>query len=207
MTSRPCLTSFNSIKVRLELWRPLRPLLVLSRFNSIKVRLELAIDFPRISSSMFQFHKGTIRTLFAVASWKVLCGFNSIKVRLEPCCNPIVIDINDGFNSIKVRLERVNELRPCFGFEFQFHKGTIRTCFPSSFSALLFCFNSIKVRLEHSAASIVDAHLAFQFHKGTIRTFFFGVVKFRSIVFQFHKGTIRTSLPLFNAPFIVVSIP
>ena len=58
---------------------------------------------------------------------RILCGFNSIKVRLEPpsgistSCRP------SGFNSIKVRLERLIERFNVHRPMFQFHKGTIRT--------------------------------------------------------------------------------
>ena len=53
-------------------------------FNSIKVRLEQSVCLGWLLASLFQFHKGTIRTteqdyLFAKNS-----NFNSIKVRLEP---------------------------------------------------------------------------------------------------------------------------
>ena len=54
---------FNSIKVQLE--QPLRllVLLFLPHFNSIKVQLELPIfPLPLSFPSLFQFHKGTIRT-------------------------------------------------------------------------------------------------------------------------------------------------
>ena len=55
------------------------------------------------------------------------------------------------FNSIKVRLERYAELKSARDYyEFQFHKGTIRT--------------DKLYRLSIAAGE-------FQFHKGTIRTF------------------------------------
>ncbi len=58
-------------------------LAVTSYFNSIKVRLE-QFDYaiPEFDS-VFQFHKGTIRTLHAYQSTTKTCHFNSIKVRLE----------------------------------------------------------------------------------------------------------------------------
>ena len=33
-------------------------------FNSIKVRLEPLVGLLKVTSALFQFHKGTIRTLF-----------------------------------------------------------------------------------------------------------------------------------------------
>ena len=55
--------------------------------------------------SIFQFHKGTIRT----------CTQQNVRVTL----------IN--FNSIKVRLEPYDALSIDNRHQFQFHKGTIRT--------------------------------------------------------------------------------
>ena len=55
----------------------------LFNFNSIKVQLEL-IDrsfVPRFE--LFQFHKGTIRTVKLIDSVCWLSNFNSIKVQLE----------------------------------------------------------------------------------------------------------------------------
>ena len=52
-------------------------------FNSIKVRLELSekIDFSLIT--IFQFHKGAIRTRVDLVTAQNQSYFNSIKVRLE----------------------------------------------------------------------------------------------------------------------------
>ena len=53
---------FNSIKVRLELLRKVL-MVQLIHFNSIKVRLErLRPCMSRAEISVFQFHKGAIRT-------------------------------------------------------------------------------------------------------------------------------------------------
>ena len=57
------------------------------------------------SVSGFQFHKGTIKTLFAV----------------------IVLLITRNFNSIKVRLKRSIAAGAPLRLPFQFHKGTIKT--------------------------------------------------------------------------------
>ena len=75
-------------------------------FNSIKVRLEhskTAGDILR--NTLFQFHKGTIRTKEDTALPQHGQDFNSIKVRLELPVITIFVP---------------------FAL-FQFHKGTIRT--------------------------------------------------------------------------------
>ena len=75
-------------------------------FNSIKVRLEHYVLTARLLASLFQFHKGTIRTIHLPQATLILPDFNSIKVRLE-------------------------QVQPYMASEkstqFQFHKGTIRT--------------------------------------------------------------------------------
>ena len=57
-----------------------------------------------------------------------LIDFNSIKVRLEPIANVIIVNKNRNFNFIKVRLEQgaIDIIQALEGL-FQFHKGTIRT--------------------------------------------------------------------------------
>ena len=119
----------------------------------------------------FQFHKGTIRTLCALA--------------------PIAIKMN--FNSIKVQLEQTSRRPTTTLCQFQFHKGTIRTCSRTSTLPIWWNFNSIKVQLEQNKeqqTSIVSNK--FQFHKGTIRTRETSSTISMSAWFQFHKGTIRT---------------
>ena len=76
-----------------------------SDFNSIKVRLKPNILMKDVTLSLFQFHKGTIKT-----------------VQQTP---PTLI--HSHFNSIKVRLKQLG-VDNALGFEvFQFHKGTIKT--------------------------------------------------------------------------------
>ena len=53
-------------------------------FNSIKVQLEHAVALKKTQNSLFQFHKGTIRTLVRFGYYEGACNFNSIKVQLEP---------------------------------------------------------------------------------------------------------------------------
>ena len=54
-------------------------------FNSIKVQLELPIfPLPLSFPSLFQFHKGTIRTILTLKEFSLpFLNFNSIKVQLE----------------------------------------------------------------------------------------------------------------------------
>ena len=75
---------FNSIKVRLERLNDYITFSSLTNFNSIKVRLEqLSRRFPS-RYTVFQFHKGAIRTAERAADVEKNKDFNSIKVRLEP---------------------------------------------------------------------------------------------------------------------------
>ena len=102
-----------------------------------------------VRDTLFQFHKGTIRT---------------------PKDEPQQTQ-ESYFNSIKVRLEHYPLMLQMMLLVFQFHKGTIRTILMKNTSLLLLYFNSIKVRLELIyALSLIGAFL-FQFHKGTIRTY------------------------------------
>ncbi len=80
-------------------------ILIISHFNSIKVQLEHAITIKTGAADLFQFHKGTIRTLRSLFYRTCILYFNSIKVQLE-------------LTSL--------ECLPSF-HRFQFHKGTIRT--------------------------------------------------------------------------------
>ena len=58
---------------------------IYNNFNSIKVRLEPYDDEHIPLFSLFQFHKGTIRTEDRSNAEERLWNFNSIKVRLELC--------------------------------------------------------------------------------------------------------------------------
>ena len=52
-------------------------------FNSIKVRLKRDGSFSFTAPTLFQFHKGTIKTTYALTRDTALLDFNSIKVRLK----------------------------------------------------------------------------------------------------------------------------
>ena len=75
---------FNSIKVRLEHEYFIWILTTYIDFNSIKVRLEQCRPHLPKLISLFQFHKGTIRTKNLEDLKVHQRNFNSIKVRLEP---------------------------------------------------------------------------------------------------------------------------
>ena len=53
-------------------------------FNSIKVQLKHPTIKGNLSSSKFQFHKGTIKTIAANQPLQPVPYFNSIKVQLKP---------------------------------------------------------------------------------------------------------------------------
>ena len=99
------------------------------------------------------------------------------------------------FNSIKVQLEPKRVISSKQGTQFQFHKGTIRTCFDLRAAACVFYFNSIKVQLERQFDALVDfVFNLFQFHKGTIRTTDFHLLDqdlrhFNSIKVQLERRT------------------
>ena len=145
-----------------------------------------------MSATIFQFHKGAIRTRVDLVTAQNQSYFNSIKVRLElvRTCSMIFVR---NFNSIKVRLELAAGLRRFGrGFLFQFHKGAIRTSSSSSSSSKCSNFNSIKVRLEPPRNPCAFSLIPFQFHKGAIRTAGSGGWMVSGAIFQFHKGAIRT---------------
>ena len=52
-------------------------------FNSIKVQLEPYAEQIRNRFGLFQFHKGTIRTMAEFTEYISKAYFNSIKVQLE----------------------------------------------------------------------------------------------------------------------------
>ena len=74
-------------------------------FNSIKVQLEQPILISILCKLIFQFHKGTIRTIISLLFCLVLSNFNSIKVQLELASKEQEYEYLGNFNSIKVQLE------------------------------------------------------------------------------------------------------
>ena len=102
-------------------------------------------------SPLFQFHKGTIKTMNEIGIYEYLNCFNSIKVRLK---------------QLMPSLESLRQ-------QFQFHKGTIKTRQRFVLQGDIERFNSIKVRLKLlSQFDKLVIERVFQFHKGTIKTSF-----------------------------------
>ena len=99
------LKHFNSIKVRLKHHLFVSSKRLVLHFNSIKVRLKRQGRRRAWAVSLFQFHKGTIKTLH------------------NPCMESKV----HHFNSIKVRLKQISWFFINLLYWFQFHKGTIKT--------------------------------------------------------------------------------
>ena len=52
-------------------------------FNSIKVQLKLFYDEGKPFDALFQFHKGTIKTILLNLLCALISNFNSIKVQLK----------------------------------------------------------------------------------------------------------------------------
>ena len=120
----------------------------------------------------FQFHKGTIKTVWTKARHAALSHFNSIKVQLR---------------------HKRRRLVASAWISFQFHKGTIKTPAGPSVPTFLANFNSIKVQLRRKRdRKPIGWGFVFQFHKGTIKTQPRDVGKGAATLFQFHKGTIKT---------------
>ena len=105
--------------------------MLINYFNSIKVRLEHLLNIHLNKIQVFQFHKGTIRTLFPYEKVRYYAIFQFHK------------------GTIRTRFFRITEYRK---HQFQFHKGTIRTWLPLKIMLLIPNFNSIKVRLEQITA-------------------------------------------------------
>ena len=80
----------------------------------------------KLQTRLYQFHKGTIKTLHR---------------RCESRHYPY-------FNSIKVRLKHADTTPSLSMYQFQFHKGTIKSLPSWATSICLSHFNSIKVRLK-----------------------------------------------------------
>ena len=76
-----------------------------------------------------------------------------------------------NFNSIKVQLKPLTKEVCFYSWEFQFHKGTIKTSvISSSIQISQENFNSIKVQLKQMQQTSDALKYLFQFHKGTIKT-------------------------------------
>ena len=121
--------------------------------------------------SIFQFHKGSIKTVSFSTAGANLLNFNSIKVRLRLGCRFVVVDWPMRFQfhkgSIKTVVPSFARLKQ---LKFQFHKGSIKTRKVLQLFRMQPHFNSIKVRLRPSIQSKIAKMSTFQFHKGSIKT-------------------------------------
>ena len=105
--------------------------------------------------------------------------------------------MNLSLYSYKCHIIRHVTILLCYGIRwivtFQFHKGTIRTCFllVRCLVHIEFQFHKGTIRTQE-CYRVEGADFRFQFHKGTIRTFGLLCSKSMFLWFQFHKGTIRT---------------
>ena len=78
-------------------------------------------------------------------------------------------------------------------YQFQFHKGTIRTFNGVSFQNKIPNFNSIKVRLERVSEPGLPIDLR-NFNSIKVRLeLAYAIGLLLAFLFQFHKGTIRTN--------------
>ena len=75
-------------------------------FNSIKVRLELFINGINNTESIFQFHKGAIRTLQQEEICGLIVQFQFHKGAIRTNKSKQFDAMYEDFNSIKVRLEQ-----------------------------------------------------------------------------------------------------
>ena len=97
-------------------------------FNSIKVRLKLRQKTPkRQYVQLFQFHKGTIKTLYELCNQLTTALFQFHKGTIKTITHFFHILNYMNFNSIKVRLKHCLVVHNSISLIFQFHKGTIKT--------------------------------------------------------------------------------
>ena len=125
----PRTADFNSIKVRLKLMKQSVFNLNTLNFNSIKVRLKHGRLCGLCFICIFQFHKGTIKTLNSIRYWLENASFQFHKGTIKTLFRVFLLIVS---------------------VIFQFHKGTIKTERFRMDSDILSNFNSIKVRLKLS---------------------------------------------------------
>ena len=103
-----------------------------------------------VTLSLFQFHKGTIKTNNFERPAVDVKTFQFHKGTIKTNSAAFVRMRQHDFNSIKVRLKQLFPHHNKHIIGFQFHKGTIKT--PNSLIPRLCIgyFNSIKVRLKLS---------------------------------------------------------
>ena len=142
--------------------------------------------------TLFQFHKGTIKTLFGC---RVIARFRwfqfhkgTIKTEwgTDKCYSWCLFQFHKG--TIKTNTSFVPT--PC-NLLFQFHKGTIKTTYRQFLNYPKEYFNSIKVRLKLSFANIEHNVRNFNSIKVRLKHLSHRHM-FTAQIFQFHKGTIKT---------------
>ena len=178
---------FNSIKVQLRRKQIFTYSRVGTLFQFHKGTIKtIGKGDRKIFGARFQFHKGTIKTVVCLHGGKVVWDFNSIKVQLR-----------------LERMERRKDRRTIF----QFHKGTIKTAVMTNRTFVLRYFNSIKVQLGQLYPNqLTIYHTNFNSIKVQLRPYTPPSSDSNS-KFQFHKGTIKTAVALFNFFFAAISIP
>ena len=142
--------------------------------------------------NIFQFHKGTIKTVLQFKFTKPFHHFNSIKVRLKPSTGVgAYLDIKFQFHKGTIKTIPP-EIGAAAISAFQFHKGTIKT--QSSVGKIIAVphFNSIKVRLKR-VNDTYQLYICVDFNSIKVRLKrFLSITHTCLILFQFHKGTIKT---------------
>ena len=121
-------TSFNSIKVRLRLVSNLLFVFCFMCFNSIKVRLRPRRSRYAARPCLFQFHKGSIKTLFGQDSFlfPFLFQFHKGSIKTGGIIESVTPDVTFQFH--KGSIKTMMAIRLCRVIHwFQFHKGSIKT--------------------------------------------------------------------------------
>ena len=144
---------------------------------------------------VFQFHKGTIKTLIMPIKDVIFRWFQFHKGTIKTVCYDHNQDsfFTFQFHKGTIKTFAADHVGPCCS-PFQFHKGTIKTYLCRRRFSELSCFNSIKVRLKPTGEGRRATIREFQFHKGTIKTRYRYVSRYGRRMFQFHKGTIKTGI-------------
>ena len=121
-----------------------------SNFNSIMVRLIQRMSCSPTYTKEFQFHNGTIKTLWKAENNTYLYLFQFHNGTIKTVTNIIT---------------HLPDLR------FQFHNGTIKTSSPSASIAVLLRFQFHNGTIKTLISQIVNfCQSKFQFHNGTIKT-------------------------------------
>ena len=165
-------------------------------FNSTMVRLKAGMLASACQSKgLFQFHYGTIKSLFRMILHRVSNYFNSTMVRLKDRPNSKKCKLLANFNSTMVRLKalRVDLLRTFF--KFQFHYGTIKRFTRLVLTTSLIYFNSTMVRLKDMYTCTCVYVCGFNFNSTMVRLKVQRSLKNLQVrnLFQFHYGTIKSN--------------